>query len=306
MPKFVSGSSGHIYSHDKLATQEEDEILAVISGHKSSGTTTTNVATTTTTSTSYTLNDKKPPAINKKGTKEKQKSSLDLFKEELRRLNEERDEQRNKLKDSLNTSTSSAPSTSSKLDKHQYPVKAPPVPVPLKPDPRCPTALTLQVNLNPNRDKDSSGGGGGSFDNGDPTTTNLYLGNLNPIVTENDLCDIFGKFGPLASIKIMWPRTDEERARNRNSGFVAYMSRIDAERALKTLNGMEYKNYELKLVSADNHQVITTTVRTKLMDLLSSDMGENKWQQTSSGCSNTAAIQSSTPYKLPLQTRLVC
>lgn len=49
--------------------------------------------------------------------------------------------------------------------------------------------------------------------------------------------EVFGKFGPLASIKIMWPRSDEEKARQRNCGFVAFMSRKDGERALKNLNG---------------------------------------------------------------------
>lgn len=51
------------------------------------------------------------------------------------------------------------------------------------------------------------------------------------------LCQEFGRYGPLASVKIMWPRTDEERARERNCGFVAFMNRRDAERALKNLNG---------------------------------------------------------------------
>ena len=50
--------------------------------------------------------------------------------------------------------------------------------------------------------------------------------------------EVFGKFGPLASIKIMWPRSDEEKARQRNCGFVAFMSRRDGERALKNLNGI--------------------------------------------------------------------
>lgn len=37
--------------------------------------------------------------------------------------------------------------------------------------------------------------------------------------------EVFGKYGPLASIKIMWPRTDEEKARGKNCGFVAFMNR---------------------------------------------------------------------------------
>jgi len=49
--------------------------------------------------------------------------------------------------------------------------------------------------------------------------------------------EIFGKYGPLASIKIMWPRNDEEKARQRNCGIVAFMSRKDRKRVLKNLKG---------------------------------------------------------------------
>ncbi len=38
--------------------------------------------------------------------------------------------------------------------------------------------------------------------------------------------------GDLYSVKIMWPRTSEERARNRNTGFVCFMHRADAEDAI--------------------------------------------------------------------------
>jgi len=224
MPKFVSGSSGHVYANNKSGKREDDDDdPASLLGEPDPNSSV-----------------KKPSAVNKKGTKERQKNSLDLFKEELRRLNEEREGQRNKLKKARlqdgQSPTDRKPSSQSS--------KPQPIPLPLKPDPRCPTSLTLQVNLNP-KDRESSIGG--SHDNGDPTTTNLYLGNINPTVNENDLCDIFGKYGPLASIKIMWPRTDEERARNRNSGFVAFMSRIDAERALRMLNGKEIRGHDMKL-----------------------------------------------------------
>uniref|UniRef100_A0A3Q3VVQ2 U2 snRNP-associated SURP motif-containing protein n=1 Tax=Mola mola TaxID=94237 RepID=A0A3Q3VVQ2_MOLML len=87
----------------------------------------------------------------------------------------------------------------------------------------------------------------GSHDVGDPSTTNLYLGNINPQMNEEMLCQEFGRYGPLASVKIMWPRTDEERARERNCGFVAFMNRRDAERALKNLNGKMIMNFEMKL-----------------------------------------------------------
>lgn len=87
----------------------------------------------------------------------------------------------------------------------------------------------------------------GSFDNGDPNTTNLYLGNLNPKITEQELMELFGKYGALASVKIMWPRSEEEKSRGRNCGFVAFMARKDAERALRGLTGKDVQGYEMKL-----------------------------------------------------------
>jgi U2-associated protein SR140 len=53
----------------------------------------------------------------------------------------------------------------------------------------------------------------------------------------NNNCEIAFEFslflsGDLYSVKIMWPRTAEERSRNRNTGFVCFMSRKDAEDAV--------------------------------------------------------------------------
>ena len=59
-------------------------------------------------------------------------------------------------------------------------------------------------------------------------------------MTEEMLMRLFGKYGPLASVKIMWPRTEEEKARNRNCGFVAYMRRKDGEKALNALKGWKH------------------------------------------------------------------
>lgn len=139
---------------------------------------------------------------------EKKKSNLELFKEELKMIQEEREE-RHKYKGAVKTVISA---------QSEDPMLA---------------ALKCVED--------------GSFDNGDPNTTNLYLGNLNPKITEQQLMEIFGKYGPLASIKIMWPRSDEEKARQRNCGFVAFMSRKDGERALKNLNGRDIMQYEMKL-----------------------------------------------------------
>lgn len=166
------------------------------------------------------IETKKPPL--KKGEKEKKKSNLELFKEELKQIQEERDE-RHKTKGRL--SRFEPPQSDSDGQRRSMDV--------------------------PSRRNRSSGVlddyAPGSHDVGDPSTTNLYLGNINPQMNEEMLCQEFGRFGPLASVKIMWPRTDEERARERNCGFVAFMNRRDAERALKNLNGKMIMSFEMKL-----------------------------------------------------------
>ncbi|KAL5699045.1 Protein rrc1 [Ranunculus cassubicifolius] len=87
----------------------------------------------------------------------------------------------------------------------------------------------------------------GIFDDVDPQTTNLYVGNLSPQVDENFLLRTFGRFGPIASVKIMWPRTEDERKRQRNCGFVAFMNRADGQDAMDEMQGVVVYEYELKI-----------------------------------------------------------
>eukprot|EP01047_Picozoa_sp_COSAG01_P020042 COSAG01_NODE_1133_length_11566_cov_25.815819_2_plen_363_part_00 len=78
----------------------------------------------------------------------------------------------------------------------------------------------------------------GSFaDADDHLTTNLYVGNLAPTLNEDYIARVFSVHGAIGSVKVMWPRTDEERARGRNSGFVQFMDRKGAERAKNSLDG---------------------------------------------------------------------
>ncbi|KAF6144779.1 hypothetical protein GIB67_016853, partial [Kingdonia uniflora] len=96
-------------------------------------------------------------------------------------------------------------------------------------------------------DFDPSGKFPGSFDDVDPQTTNLYVGNLSPQVDENFLMRTFGRFGPIASVKIMWPRTEEEKRRQRNCGFVSFMNRADGQAAKDEMQGIIVYDYELKI-----------------------------------------------------------
>ena len=156
--------------------------------------------------------DSTPPS-GKKKVQEKKKSNLELFKEELKQMQEERQE-RHKYK---TVARSMMPAQIHTVLENPEPIYR-----------EVPEAQ-------------------GSFDTGDPNTTNLYLGNLNPKITEQQLMELFGKFGPLASVKIMWPRSEEEKSRGRNCGFVAFMARKDAERALRKLTGKDVMGYEMRL-----------------------------------------------------------
>lgn len=161
---------------------------------------------------------------NKKVKDEKKKSNLELFKEELKLIQEERQE-RHKLKRALR-------------DSSGVPEVEPPPPVEPRPARMGLDFLDMSIPFTK---------GSVPSDPADESTTNIYVGNINPKMTETQLCESFGKYGPLASVKIMWPRTEEERARGRNCGFVAFMNRKDGERAMNALRGKEIQGFEMKL-----------------------------------------------------------
>ncbi|KAJ1262262.1 hypothetical protein BS78_09G093400 [Paspalum vaginatum] len=66
-------------------------------------------------------------------------------------------------------------------------------------------------------------------------------------VDENFLLRTFARFGTIASGKIMWPRTEEERRRQRNCGFVAFTNRADGQAAKDEMQGVVVYDYELKI-----------------------------------------------------------
>ncbi|XP_055330103.1 U2 snRNP-associated SURP motif-containing protein-like [Paramacrobiotus metropolitanus] len=163
----------------------------------------------------------KAAALLKKG-KDKKKSNLEIFKEELKQIQQEREE-RKRLKDQIAKIESKLGTTVS-LPPSQH-------------------AAFLDDDL---RVFD------GTYDlSGDSSSTNLYMGNIAPNITEEQLCDIFGRYGPIASVKIMYPRgEDREEVRAGRStlcGFVAFMCRVDAERALMYLRGKDVMGFEMRL-----------------------------------------------------------
>ncbi|CAK4135126.1 unnamed protein product [Aphanomyces euteiches] len=88
-----------------------------------------------------------------------------------------------------------------------------------------------------------------TYDNGaDDDSTNLYVNNLAPTVTEAMLRNLFGSFGPIYSVKIMWPRSDEERSRGRNAGFICFCKRLDADNARIHLHETNVEGNEISVM----------------------------------------------------------
>ncbi|XP_020578894.1 polyadenylate-binding protein RBP47-like [Phalaenopsis equestris] len=63
---------------------------------------------------------------------------------------------------------------------------------------------------------------------GDSTNTTVFVGGLDPAVTEDDLKQTFSQFGDIASVKIPV---------GKHCGFVQFVYRSNAEEALQSLNG---------------------------------------------------------------------
>lgn len=87
--------------------------------------------------------------------------------------------------------------------------------------------------------------GTGEYDN-DPNTTNIYLSNLSLEIKIEDLYNTFGTFGPLASAKILYPR-EEDRKREHLCGFIAFMIRKDTDRAIQGMQGKYIRGSEVRM-----------------------------------------------------------
>ncbi|CAJ1064076.1 U2 snRNP-associated SURP motif-containing protein isoform X2 [Xyrichtys novacula] len=148
--------------------------------------------------------------VQKRSTEGKQKSNLELFKEELKIIQEEREERYKRKK-----------------------------------------------NVTGGEGREGGEGEGGLclpsagrsiYDEiSAPATTNLFISRISQKMNEEMLCQEFCKYGPLASVRIMWPRNSEERLRISNRAFVAFMMRKDAERALAGLEGKKIMGFVMKM-----------------------------------------------------------
>ncbi|MBN1819801.1 MAG: RNA-binding protein [Prolixibacteraceae bacterium] len=71
---------------------------------------------------------------------------------------------------------------------------------------------------------------------------NIYVGNLDFRVDENDLEGIFEEYGSVSSTKII---TDKFSGKSKGFGFVEMENKAEAENAIKELNGSTLENREM-------------------------------------------------------------
>lgn len=76
---------------------------------------------------------------------------------------------------------------------------------------------------------------------------NIYVGNLNYRVKENELRQALSEFGTVSSVKIV---TDRETGRSRGFAFVDMPNDAEASRAITELNGLEFAGRQIVIREA--------------------------------------------------------
>lgn len=77
---------------------------------------------------------------------------------------------------------------------------------------------------------------------------NIYVGNLDFNVKEDDLRTMFTEFGVVETVKII---TDSYSKRSKGFGFVEMPSNSEADQAIKALNGKLINTRNVKVIPAD-------------------------------------------------------
>jgi len=76
---------------------------------------------------------------------------------------------------------------------------------------------------------------------------NIYVGNLDHNVTEDDLKDTFSEFGDVSSVNII---KDRSSGQSKGFGFVEMPNDSEADKAMNALNGSQLKDREIKVSQA--------------------------------------------------------
>jgi len=76
---------------------------------------------------------------------------------------------------------------------------------------------------------------------------NIYVGNLDFKVTEQDLTEVFSEFGQVESARVI---TDKYSGRSKGFGFVIMEDQTEANEAIEALNGKDLKDRPLTVNEA--------------------------------------------------------
>ncbi len=76
---------------------------------------------------------------------------------------------------------------------------------------------------------------------------NIYVGNLNYNLSEDELEKAFSTYGEVASVKII---RDKYTDQSKGFGFIEMTNDADAQKAIDELNGTEVKGRELRVNQA--------------------------------------------------------
>ena len=71
---------------------------------------------------------------------------------------------------------------------------------------------------------------------------NIYVGNLDFKVNENDLKEIFEEYGTVSSTKII---SDKYSGRSKGFGFIEMENQDEANKAIKELNGSQLESRDI-------------------------------------------------------------
>ncbi len=76
---------------------------------------------------------------------------------------------------------------------------------------------------------------------------NIYVGNLQYGVTEDELKELFEEFGEVMSVKII---TDKYSGRSKGYGFVEMSNNNDAKKAIESLNEKDLRGRNIRVNQA--------------------------------------------------------
>ncbi len=76
---------------------------------------------------------------------------------------------------------------------------------------------------------------------------NLYIGNLDYGIKEENLRELFEEFGEVTSVKII---TDKFSGRSKGYGFVEMTSDAEADQAIESLNGKSINDRNIAVTKA--------------------------------------------------------